>query len=143
MRILALLFLCAIARGDTSVEKPDPKRDVLSVCEKYRLAMEARDVPALIALAHPKYHEDAGTPSPDDDHDYAGLKEILTTRFRSITKVTLKLTYRKVTVDGTRARVEVQRDGTFTMGGREMRSQDTYNMDFERDGKRWLITGGM
>jgi hypothetical protein len=142
-RIAVVALLCSLAHADSSVSKSDPQRDVISVCEKYRQAMEARDVPALIALAHPKYHSDAGTPSPEDDYDYEGLNTVLTDKLRWIKKIRLKLTYRKVSVEGIRARVEVQSDGSFTMGEREVRHQDTYNIDLERDGKRWLITAGM
>ena len=32
---------------------------------------------ALLALAHPNYYEDSGTPKGDDDYGYEGLKEVL------------------------------------------------------------------
>ncbi len=138
---VVLLLIGAIAHADSSVG--DAKRDPLQICERYRKAMEARDVPTLIALAHPRYHETAGTPSPDDDYDYEGLKAILTTRFRAVKEVKLKLTYRKVTVDGGHARVEVQQEASFLIGERWVKSQDNHNIELERDGKRWLIIGGM
>jgi hypothetical protein len=143
IRTLTVLLLLGTAHADSSVDKPNPTRDVLGVCEKYRQAMEARDVPALIALAHPKYHETAGTPSPDDDYDYEGLKQILTTRLRAIKGVRLKLTYLKTTVEADRARIEVKQDGSFLMGDRWVPVQDTHIIELQRDGKRWLISAGM
>jgi hypothetical protein len=143
MRLVILLALATTAHADSSVEKPNPTRDVIGVCEKYRQAMEARDVAALIALAHPKYHETAGTPSPEDDYDYEGLKQILTTRLRAIKGVRLKLTYLKTTVETDRARIEVKQDGSFLMGDKWVPVQDTHIIELQREGKRWLISAGM
>src|SRR5215468_7320860 len=59
-------------------------REIIEVCEKYRRAMEERDAPTLLAMAHPNYYEDSGTPKGDDDYGYDGLKEVLSRRLAAL-----------------------------------------------------------
>ena len=46
----------------TKVADTKSNREILDVCERYRHAMEDRDATTLLALAHPNYYEDSGTP---------------------------------------------------------------------------------
>ena len=106
---------CAKPRLIPNTQVPDTKlnREVLQVVEKYRRAMERLDAVTVLALAHPTYQDHGGTPQADDDLDLAGLKKLLTTRFKNTTKVRYLLEYQNVHVKGREAEVDAYVDATF------------------------------
>src|SRR5262249_17366846 len=90
---------CATINLIPGTKVPDNKlnRELLDVCERYRHAMEDRDATTLLALAHPNYYEDSGTPKGDDDYGYDGLKEVLMRRMSQLRTLRYNIEYRKVT----------------------------------------------
>jgi hypothetical protein len=91
---------------------------VIDFCERYRLALEARDVDALMALVSPAYIDDAGTPDPADDMDYASLKADLARLLASVEKVTYEIRYRRIRREVRRITVEISYSATFVMAGK-------------------------
>ncbi len=81
---------------NTDVEETDFNRDVIEFCEKYRHAVEYRNVPLLLAMAHPNYYEDGGTVDTSDDIDYDGLKEYLEKQFKDTRAIRYEIRYRSV-----------------------------------------------
>ena len=82
---------------NTDVEDTSENRKVIGFCEKYRHAVELKDVPTLLKLAAPNYYEDGGNVDPTDDIDYAGLQDYLTHRFQDTNAIRYEIRYRKVT----------------------------------------------
>jgi hypothetical protein len=153
--VSALLFLtagwtgCATTRliPNTKVADTPENREVVDVCERYRHALEARDPVTLMALASPRYYEDSGTPKPDDDYGYDGLKKVIADRLARLRSVRYEMEYRNVSIHGNRAEVEVYIDASYQLaaGDNEQYKHFTeYNkLELEHDGKRWLFTRGM
>lgn len=81
---------------NTDVEDTDENRRVIDFCEKYRRAVERRDVRTLLELAHPTYYEDGGNVDSTDDIDYAGLKDYLDDKFRDTKAIRYEIRYRRV-----------------------------------------------
>jgi hypothetical protein len=131
----------------TKVADTKLNREILDVCERYRHAMEDRDATTLLALAHPNYYEDSGTPKGDDDYGYEGLKEVLQRRMSQLRTLRYNIEYRKVTVEGHHAMIDIRYDASYQlateMGDRWERKQNDKRLELENDGKRWLIIGGM
>jgi len=131
----------------TRVADTKLNREIVDVCEKYRHAMEDRDGATLLALAHPQYFEDSGTPGGSDDYGFEGLKDVLSKRLAAVKTLRYNIEYRKVEVDGTRARVEIRYDASYQMatemGDRWERKQNDKRLELENDGKRWLFIAGM
>jgi hypothetical protein len=131
----------------TTVTDTKVNREVLEVCEKYRHALENRDGPTLLALAHPNYYEDSGTPKGDDDYGYEGLKTVIASRVASLRAVRYNMEYRSVEVHGNRAQVDIRYDASYQlatdMGDRWERKQNDKRLELENDGRRWLFTAGM
>jgi hypothetical protein len=131
----------------TKVADNRVNREVLDVCERYRHAMEDRDATTLLALAHPHYYEDSGTPKGDDDYGYEGLKQVLMQRMSQLRTLRYNIEYRKVTIEGHRALVDIRYDASFQlateMGDRWERKQNDKRLELENDGRRWLIIAGM
>ncbi|HTU57359.1 MAG TPA: hypothetical protein VMF89_02980, partial [Polyangiales bacterium] len=91
---------------NTRIEDTGDNREVVEFVEKYRLAVEARNSNALLALASPNYFDDMGTPAGNDDIDYDGLKQGLGRLREEILGARYQISYRAVTFD-TESRVLV------------------------------------
>jgi hypothetical protein len=81
---------------NTDVEDNDENRRVITFCEKYRHAVEERNVPLLLDMASPRYYEDGGNVDAADDIDYAGLREYLEGRFKDTLAIRYEIRYRRV-----------------------------------------------
>jgi hypothetical protein len=93
----ALLTGCATRYiPNTDVEDTDDNRKVISFCEKYRHAVELKDVGELLNLASNDYYEDGGNVDASDDLDYAGLKDYLTSKFQDARAIRYEIRYRRV-----------------------------------------------
>src|SRR5262245_48953989 len=93
----ALLAGCAMRYiPNTDVEDTDENRKVITFCERYRHAVELKDVAELLKLAANDYYEDGGNVDASDDLDYTGLKEYLTSRFEDARAIRYEIRYRRV-----------------------------------------------
>jgi hypothetical protein len=81
---------------NTDVEDNDENRRVITFCEKYRHAVEERNVPLLIDMASPRYYEDGGNVDAADDIDFAGLREYLEGKFKDTRAIRYEIRYRRV-----------------------------------------------
>jgi hypothetical protein len=81
---------------NTDVEDNDENRKVIAFCEKYRHAVEERNVPLLLDMASPRYYEDGGNVDATDDMDFAGLREYLEGRFKDTRAIRYEIRYRRV-----------------------------------------------
>jgi hypothetical protein len=105
MRHVHLLAFIAIILGgcvthyipNTDVEDTDDNRKVVAFCEKYRRAVEERNVPLLLQMASPSYFEDGGNVDATDDMDFAGLQDYLQGRFKDTRAIRYEIRYRRVT----------------------------------------------
>ncbi len=131
----------------TTVTDTKPNREIMAICERYRQALEARDAPTLLALAHPNYYEDSGTPLAADDYGYDGLKEVLARRLGELKALRYNIEYRKIEIKGQHAQVDIRYDASYQiateMGDRWERKQNDKRLELENDGRRWLIIAGM
>jgi hypothetical protein len=96
---------------NTEVEDSGENRKVVTFCERYRHAVEDKDVPGLLSLASDRYYEDGGNANVEDDIDYAGLKDYLANTYQKTKNVRYEIRYRKVTFTEKR---EVHVDYTYT-----------------------------
>jgi hypothetical protein len=131
----------------TKVADTKANREILDVVERYRHALEDRDAPTLLALAHPNYYEDSGTPGGRDDYGYDGLKDVLQKRLSALKTLRYNIEYRHISIQGHHAQVDIRYDASFQlateMGDRWERKQNDKRLELENDGKRWLIIAGM
>lgn len=121
MKSLArFLLLCVVALAgctaqyipNTDVEDNDDNRKVVAFCEKYRHAVEQRNVALLLQLASPSYYEDGGNVDASDDLDYQGLREYLETKFKDTRAIRYEIRYRRIAPQQKSNRVFV--DYTYT-----------------------------
>jgi hypothetical protein len=82
---------------NTRVEDTDENREIIGFVEKYRQAVEQRNVPVLLSMASQNYFDDMGTPAGDDDIDYDGLKAGLERIRNEVSGARYQVSYRAVT----------------------------------------------
>ncbi|MGC4092070.1 MAG: hypothetical protein QM756_30150 [Polyangiaceae bacterium] len=102
-RLLALALALVPVSGcathyimNTDVEDTDFNRELVEFCEKYRRAVELRNVALLVEMAHENYYEDGGTVDTSDDIDRAGLQDYLESRFKETRSIRYEIRYRQV-----------------------------------------------
>ena len=98
---------------NTTVKDTPENRSVITFMENYRNAVEARDVGALLAMAHPQYLDDNGTPSGDDDIDYRGLQKKLSRWRERVTDVRYEIKYRTITREMDRVLIAYRYSASF------------------------------
>jgi hypothetical protein len=106
LRPLALalgLFLVAPLSGcggsyipNTTVEDTSENRKIIGFCEKYRKAVEDRDVDTLVSMAASSYFETGGNAKATDDIDYNGLRAYLTDKFKQTKAIRYEIKYHRV-----------------------------------------------
>jgi hypothetical protein len=116
---LVCVSLAAVAGGctknipNTTVKDTPENRTVITFMENYRNAVESRDIGALLAMAHPQYLDDNGTPSGDDDLDYQLLQEKLSRWRERVTDVRYEIKYRTITREMDRVLVAYRYSASF------------------------------
>lgn len=95
-----VLFSMAACRSqlipNTDVEDTHENRAVIEFCERYRRAVERRDVTQLMKLAHDNYYEDGGNIDSEDDLDKAGLEGYLRGKFSDAKAIRYEIRYRRI-----------------------------------------------
>lgn len=133
---------------NTDVEDTSANRKVIAFCEEYRHAVEDKDVGKLLNMASPRYFEDGGNTNPEDDHDYDGLKDYLTSTFVKTQTIRYEIRYRKVTVaENKRVYVEYTYSASYRIPGtkgEEWRHTIADNrLELLPEGENYKILAGM
>lgn len=81
---------------NTEIPDNDDNRAIIAFCERYRHAVEDRNVGLLLSLASQRYFDNSGTPLADDDIDRAGLEQVLSDRFKELKTMRYEIKYRNV-----------------------------------------------
>ncbi|MCL2724616.1 MAG: hypothetical protein FWD69_09295 [Polyangiaceae bacterium] len=101
----------------TDVEDTSENRKVISFCEDYRKAVEEKDVARLLKMASPRYFEDGGNTNPEDDLDFSGLKDYLTSTFLKTQAIRYEIRYRVVAKDEGKVFVEFSYSASYRIPG--------------------------
>lgn len=144
----ALLFGCATKKiPNTRVDDTESNRQVIEFVEKYRKAVEQRDVPVLLSMASKYYFDDMGTTAGDDDIDYDGLREGLARLRTDVLSARYQISYRGLSeVADNRVWVDLLYTGWFKIstpeGSQWQRRLEPHRVILSReDGKLKIISG--
>jgi hypothetical protein len=149
--LLAAPLLAACSRPyipNTDVEDSGENRQVILFCERYRHAIEDKNVTELLKLMSPAYFEDGGNTRNEDDADFEKIREFLTGDFLKTNGIRYEIRYRRVTFT---EREHIFVDYTFAgawkipgVKGEEWRHTVADNrLDLVRDGDTYKIVSGM
>jgi hypothetical protein len=133
---------------NTDVVDTPENRDVITFCERYRRAVELKNVGMLLEMAAPNYYEDGGTLDPTDDLDQAGLSEYLRHKYVEADSVRYEIRYRRVSRGRQdRLLVDYTYSASFrvpTAEGSEWRRKVSENrLEIMPSGEKYLIVSGM
>jgi hypothetical protein len=101
---------------NTDVEDSIENREVVSFCERYREAVEERNVGVILNLASQRYFDDNGTPTGEDDLDYRKLADKLAVWRESVLDVRYEIRYRRIAFVRDRILVDFTYTGSFRVG---------------------------
>lgn len=122
-------------------------RALLSVLDRFKQAFEREDVDALVALASPRFYENAGTNETADDYNYDGLREHFTGHFEKVDKPSLDIHLRDVSIEEDQAIVDYRYVARYLMklpSGEKWKVTDDINrMKLVREDDDWKILSGM
>jgi ketosteroid isomerase-like protein len=146
---LAALALACSPRLIPGTGLPDSadNRAVYAVVQAYRAAVERRDAPGVLALVSPRYFDDAGTPDPSDDLDYAGLSRALPADLARVSGLRVEMGVTRIEVRGDEADAYVRFDARYriqTRAGEIAKAQaDVSRITLVREKGGWLIRSGL
>ncbi|NBD08574.1 MULTISPECIES: nuclear transport factor 2 family protein [Corallococcus] len=144
-----LLAACAPKRiPGTELEDTDDTRAILAVMERYRTALEARDVKAIQALVSPKFREDGGTEDTSDDLTAENLGPHLQALFQKLQSPKVDFNIRKVEVHEKEnvARAIYYWNASWRMPGltpRPQQDSELEQMVFQKIDGEWKILSGI
>lgn len=148
---LACLWLCACEPTlipNTRVEDTGENREVVDFIERYRQAVEQRNVGALLSMASLNYFDDMGTPAGDDDIDYDGLQVGLNRLREEVIGARYQISYRNITyVPDQRVLVDMLYTGWFRVntadGPQWKRRLEPHRIVLAREDHGYKIMSGM
>jgi hypothetical protein len=154
LRFLALLVVLGCVActktyiPNTDVEDTKANRDVVLFCERYRHALEDKNVGQLLRLMSPSYFEDGGNTKNEDDADFDKIREFLTGDFLRTAGIRYEMRYRKITFTETgHIHVDYTYAAAWKLPGVK---QDEWHhkvadnrLDLVHDGESYRIVSGM
>jgi hypothetical protein len=131
---------------NTDVENSGENLKVIQFCERYRHAVQDKNIAELLHLASPAYF--SSSVRNEDVYDYAGLKDYLTQTFVKTSGIRYEIRYRRVTYTETN---HILVDYTYAaafrlpgLKGDEWRHKVADNrLDLVREGDSYRIASGM
>ena len=133
---------------NTRVEDTTENREVVDFVERYRQAVEARNTPALLAMASRDYFDDMGTPAGNDDIDYEALEAGLGRMREEVIGARYQISYRAVTyVPDQRVLVDLVYTGWYKVntadGAQWKRKLEPHRIVLAREDRGYKIMSGM
>lgn len=154
-----ILLWCGLAAGalagcgptyiqGTKIEATPEKQRLAELVERYRVALEQRDVDALRALASNDYYENASTTDdPSDDYDFNGLEKVLHDLQNTVKAVRYQIDITDIQVMGDVATVdyEYRSQYLYQMGEQDHweTANDRNRLTFKKENGEWRIVSGM
>ncbi len=132
----------------TRIEYSPQKQALADVVERYRIAMEQRDVEGLRALASRDYYENGSTTTdPSDDYGFDGLERVFADLKNNVKEVRYSIDIKSIDILGEAATVDLEYTGQylFTVGERDRWETvtDKNRLTLRREEGDWRILNGM
>ncbi len=153
--VLLVLAAAAAASGckpalipNTEIRDTEENREIMRVVERYRQAMEQRDMDSLRPLISPRYYENASsTGDQSDDWGFPDLDAVLGEVGGSLRAVTYDLKVTAIDVEGDRAEVKYEYTWNFQYfdGDAEgwARKSDVNRLSLLREEGTWRFVAGL
>ncbi len=131
---------------NTDVPDTADNREAIQFVERYRHAVERRNVGEILALVSPRFYDDNGTPTTTDDRDYDRLREQLASAADRLLDVRYEMRYRRVSYRPDRVLVDYTYTSSFKVATRsgdrwETRLNDNRIELVREDGELRIVSG--
>ena len=148
---LSVAVLCGCSHEkipNTDVDDTEENKEIVLFMEKYRRAVETRDIPSLLSMAARDYYDDMGTPTGTDDVDYEALATGLKRIKEEVSDTRYQISYRLLTYTARdRVLVDVLYTGWFKVatpdGPQWQRRLEPHRVVLARAGDGYKIVSGM
>lgn len=130
----------------TDIDKTDDTSAIVSIMEKYRSALVAKDVPAIVSLLAPDFHDNGGTADPEDDLTPANVQTVLSERLSRVADLAVEMDLRDIKVDKANATATYYYTVHYKMPSLTSRAQsesDLKQMTLEKVKGVWRIASGI
>ncbi len=147
--VLALLPACSGRQKNKRIPNVRESEEVIELLERYRHAVEARDVAAILSLTSVDYADTRGTRRSDDDLDRNGLEKKLNIEVEKISALKLNLELLMLTFDKPRtiATIELRYDLRFQLemsGGSTWHNEvNVHQMLLRKEESGWRVISGL
>ena len=148
--VLSLSAGCAptYVRG-TKIDYQTQKQEVADLIERYRVALERKDISTLNQIASEHYYENGSTTNdPSDDYDYAGLSQVLDQIDSQVKAVKYQIKITSIDILKDTASVDVEYTGQFLFTHNEQDRWSTHadknRITLKKDPEGgWRIVSGL
>jgi hypothetical protein len=131
----------------TEIPATNDTRAIYDTLERYRQALEKRDVDGILALVAPSYYDTAGTPDPSDDLDRPRLEAALRDQLPKAESLKVDFTIRRIDVAGDDAQAEIFFDSFYRVKTPTTqvprRDSDVQRLKLKRLDNKWLFVSGL
>ena len=132
----------------TKVPYSPERQEVADLIERYRVALEQRDMEAIKAMTSEGYYENASTTDdPSDDYDRRGLLAVLDKMKTQVKAVKYNVKITQIEVLANAATVDVEYTGqylfTFEERDRWKTHADKNRLTLRREEGAWKIVSGL
>ncbi|MEE2787175.1 MAG: nuclear transport factor 2 family protein [Myxococcota bacterium] len=150
-----LLGLCTVLPGcghqyvkGTKIDYSEEKQELADLVERYRRAVEQRDVETLRAMTSLNYYENGSTTTnPNDDYDYNGLEKVFSELKNTVRTVKYNIKITDIRILGDTARVDFEYRSQYLFGAGEQdrweTAADKNRLQFRKEQDGWRILSGM
>lgn len=153
LTLISLLVLPCLACAHalipgTDVRDTKANREVYEVIEQLREALIARNAGAVMALIADDYFEAMGTADPNDDYDFAVLRDkVLPELLAATQEVQLTFEVYAIEVTDDRARADVRYHARAHMnlpsGNKWASNKDFHRIELARRNGSWRVLSGL
>lgn len=135
--------------GTKIKDTPETKTLANLVVNKYRKAMESKDIDTLMSMISPRFFENGGTPGPEDDYNGDGLRKKLAEKFKVINAISLDIVLSDIDTDKdaktgyVRYHYFLKYLVKYPSEERWESQSDDAQMDFKLENGEWKVIRGM
>ncbi len=131
----------------TEIDDTPANREIISLVEQYKEAVESLDTEAVLAMVSAEYYEDNGNTDATDDFNRDGLRQQLTANFKRTKAMQMNLRIDDVQVEAGKAFAELfyemRAQNEYPSGLKWETSTDRTRIRFVKEGDNWKIIGGI
>ena len=131
----------------TQIEDKPANRAILQVLSDYKIAAEALDADAVLALTAPDYFDNGSSSRSHEVTNYAALKKKVPAEFAKLKGLRLDITVKDARVEGTKAEIDYFLVLHYSIGlptGEKWLSEsDDARLHLAREDGQWKVTSGL